>query len=167
MLFHKFKLTGLKIIPAELKHSKCILDMLSPYFDSIILQRDEEDIKSHIHNFIIAEYGGVPVGCVAVRDFSNGLFEIRSLAVKPEAAGKGIGSALIAFAVDWVQGCRNGKRVFALTLRPKVFTLVGFKLVVKELFPEKVWHDCESCPKKEHCDEIAMLYEFSEHHINE
>ena len=162
MLYHKYKLTGISVVPAKLKHSKGILGLLKPHFSTgVILFRDEENIRNHIHNFVVAEKNGELLGCTAVRDFNNGLFEIRSLAVKPEAAGKGIGSAMISFSVDWVSGCRNVKRVFALTLRPNVFTLVGFKLVVKDMFPEKVWHDCEKCPKKEHCDEVAVLYDFN------
>jgi amino-acid N-acetyltransferase len=161
MIYHKYKLTDVKISSAAPQHAKEILRLLKPYFDAgVILFRDKKNIISHIHNFTVAEYCGKLVGCIAVRDFKNGLYEIRSLVVDAEVTGKGIGSALIAYSVDLINELMDGKKVFALTLRPNVFTLVGFKLVVKEMFPEKVWHDCEKCGKKEHCDEVAVLYEF-------
>ncbi|MCF7889578.1 MAG: GNAT family N-acetyltransferase [Victivallales bacterium] len=137
------------------------MELITPYFnEGVILKRNLNDIKNSINNFLIAEKNGEIVGCTAVKPFNNGLFEIRSLVVSREYIGKGIGSALIAYAVDFVQNIQESRRIFALTLRPNVFKNIGFKLVLKDMFPEKVWSDCEYCVKKNNCDEIAVLYDF-------
>ena len=52
-------------------------------------------------------------------------------------------------------------RLFALTYRDNFFCNLGFRVVEKTLFPEKIWSDCERCPKKDHCDEIAVLMELA------
>ena len=50
-------------------------------------------------------------------------------------------------------------RVFALTYRANFFCRLGFRIVSKELFPQKIWSDCSVCPKKDRCDETAVLME--------
>ena len=109
------------------------------------------------HNFFIASYKDEYVGCVAVRDYEKGLFEIRSLAVLAGASGKGVGSALITFAVEVVKNEREGRKVFALTRCPNVFTRLGFEIVPMEMFPKKIWFDCSKCKKIDDCDEVAVL----------
>jgi len=42
---------------------------------------------------------------------------------------------------------------------PEVFESNGFHRMEKERFPQKVWSDCAVCPKRECCDEIAMVRE--------
>jgi len=53
---------------------------------------------------------------------------------------------------------RGADTVFALTYHPRLFERLGFAQVAKERFPQKVWLDCSKCRKREHCDEIALLY---------
>ncbi|MCF7855891.1 MAG: GNAT family N-acetyltransferase, partial [Candidatus Pacebacteria bacterium] len=53
--------------------------------------------------------------------------------------------------------CDGAQRIFALTYHPRLFEHQGFQRVSKDLFPEKVWHDCAKCPKRDRCDEIALL----------
>jgi amino-acid N-acetyltransferase len=110
------------------------------------------------HNFFIASFENEYVGCVAVRDYENGLYEIRSLAVSASFSGKGVGSALISFAIEIVNNERKGRKVFALTRRPNVFTSLGFEIVPMEIFPKKIWFDCSKCKKLDDCDEVAVLY---------
>jgi N-acetylglutamate synthase-like GNAT family acetyltransferase len=71
---------------------------------------------------------------------------------------KGIGSALITYAIDIVKNERLGNKVFALTRRPNMFTRLGFKIVPMETFPKKIWFDCSKCLKLDRCDEVAVLY---------
>ena len=145
---------------AELKDVKAIYGILKVYADQqIVLARDETDITFYLKNFSVCEADGVIVGCVALRDFGNELMEVRSLAVKEEFKGMGIGRAMLQFVIDRLKQQKQQARVFALTYQDKFFQKLGFNVVAKELFPEKIWADCEKCPKKEHCDEIAVLLE--------
>ena len=45
----------------------------------------------------------------------------------------------------------------ALTYEAAFFESVGFSIVPKPVFPEKVWRDCVSCHKQYCCDEIAVI----------
>ena len=52
-------------------------------------------------------------------------------------------------------------KIFALTYRDNFFCNLGFRIVEKDMFPEKIWSDCVLCPKQNCCDEIAVLLELS------
>lgn len=121
-----------------------------------LLPRSIDDVLANIDRFLIAEHDEKLAGCVALRDYGGHLYEIRSLAVSTDHARKGIGSQLVTAAIEKVKQsvpCR----IFALTKHDELFAKLGFKLVDKSVFPEKIWSDCEKCPKKDHCDEIALI----------
>ena len=147
---------------AELKDVKAICEILQVYAEQqIVLARDEADITFYLKNFSVCEADGVITGCVALRDFGNELMEVRSLAVKEGFKGMGIGRAMLQSLIDNLKKEKQKTRVFALTYQDKFFQKLGFNIVEKELFPEKIWADCEKCPKKYHCDEIAVLLEIN------
>ena len=98
------------------------------------------------------------LGCMAVRDFGNDLLEVRSLAIQPDLRKSGIGRKLVEKAIARLDAERGTYRLFALTLQPGFFERLNFKLVEKELFPEKIWADCVHCPKQHCCDEYAVIY---------
>ena len=144
---------------AEDRDVSAIFNLLSPHIKSgIVLSRDEENIRSNIDCFYVAECSGKICGCVAVRDFGGNLFEIRSLAVDDDYRRCGIGSMLVNRAVgDISERCKDNEwKTFTLTIHPDFFLKLGFKLV-NYRFPEKIWADCEKCAKKDSCDEIALL----------
>lgn len=149
------------IRPAEEKDIEQITDLLNSYAkDQLLLPRTYEDVRKRLSNFIIAEANGKFAGCVAVRDFGENLFEVRSLAVKREYEGQGIGSKLVGFSVENLKAHHAPCRIFALTYRSRLFTRMGFSPVSKDLFPQKIWSDCAVCAKKDCCDEEAVLLEF-------
>jgi len=148
---------GAVLRPARLQEAGDIARLLLAYAaQDLLLPRSEEEIREQIAHFLVAEVSAQIVGCVSLRDYGNGLWEIRSLAVRQDAAGHGLGTQLIRAAVALAR-VRTAERVFALTLRPHLFTRLGFAVVEKEMFPEKVWTDCERCKKREFCDETAVL----------
>lgn len=137
-----------------------IYRLLSFYAEKrLLLQRTREDIKDHLSEFHIAVQDGKTVGCYALHDFGNNLYEIRSLAVAPEYVNLGIGTALIKSAIAKLKDPDQGCRLFALTYRPALFIKLGFRPVTKDLFPEKIWSDCVNCSKQNDCDENAVLME--------
>lgn len=125
----------------------------------LLLPRTKEDLAEKIGNFHICEMNGEFAGCAALRDYGEALFEVRSLAVKEEFAGKGIGSLMVSGIVEYLKKEKKPCRVFALTYRAGFFCRLGFKIVQKELFPQKIWSDCSICPKAAKCDETAVLME--------
>jgi amino-acid N-acetyltransferase len=70
--------------------------------------------------------------------------------------GKGIGTKLIEWTVQ--EARRLGiRRLMALTYEQRFFEKLGFEAVGKETLPLKVWSDCVRCPKRDGCDEIAVV----------
>lgn len=130
---------------------------------AIVLARSEEDIRFYLGNFLVAELGGTVRGCAAARDFGNGLFEVRSMVVEPGYQGKGIGRAMIEALIAGLRVKRGQFRLFALTCQIDFFMALGFQIVERNLFPEKIWSDCTKCPKNGCCDETAMRIEFPAH----
>jgi amino-acid N-acetyltransferase len=128
--------------------------------DSSLLLLSPAEVRAWIDSFTVAETAdGEIVGCVAERGYGDGLVEIRSLAVARSQANKGVGSRLVKRALEQEKANGNTKGIFALTSRTSFFERLGFRIVEKERFPNKIWLDCEKCPKKECCDELAVLFE--------
>ena len=146
--------------PAEMQDVHNIHLLLHDYAtQGVLLDRSEEDIAFYLNNFTVAvDENNSLLGCMAVRDFGSDLLEVRSLAIQPDLRKSGIGRKLIAKAIARLDEERGSYRLFALTLQPGFFERLNFKIVEKELFPEKIWADCVHCPKRERCDEIAVIY---------
>ncbi len=149
------------IRPASPEDARRIYDILREHAEKgLLLKRDIEDIRSRIDNFFVAESKGEVIGCCALRNFGNNLHEIRSLAVDAAFFGMGAGTELVRHGIRLVSASGNERRrLFALTYRPGLFERQGFRKVEKDIFPEKIWHDCRECPKKDCCDETAVLLE--------
>ncbi|MBE6403612.1 MAG: GNAT family N-acetyltransferase [Lentisphaeria bacterium] len=146
--------------PAEMPDVRNIHLLLHDYaIQGVLLDRSEEDIAFYLKNFTVAvDSSNTLLGCMAVRDFGGELLEVRSLAIRSDLRKSGIGRKLVAKAIARLDEELGNYRLFALTLQPGFFERLGFEVVEKELFPEKIWADCSHCPKRECCDEIAVIY---------
>ena len=146
--------------PADSGDVEAIFELLELYSASgIVLKRSKENIAGYLKNFIVAVDNGSVCGCCAARDFGNDLLEVRSLVVAPERQGQGIGKKLVSFIIDRLDRERESWRLFTLTLQVAFFQSLGFQVVEKEIFPEKIWSDCSKCSKFHCCDETALLLE--------
>jgi amino-acid N-acetyltransferase len=144
---------------AKITDAKAIYSLINSYAEEDkMLFRSMADIYENLQSFIVAELNGGVVGCCALQIIWSDLSEIKSLAVDQTNTQKGIGSALVAAAVE--RATRLGApRVFALTLYPEFFVKQGFEVIQKDKLPMKVWSDCAKCPKQQNCDEIAVIKE--------
>lgn len=148
------------IRPAQPDDVDAIFELLELYTASgIVLKRSKEDISGYLANFIVAVVNGSVCGCCAARDFGHDLLEVRSLVVSPVCQGKGVGKKLVSSIIDRLNKERNVWRLFTLTLQVDFFKSLGFSVVEKEIFPEKIWSDCSKCPKFNCCDETALVLE--------
>ena len=101
---------------------------------------------------------GQIAGCVALTIIWADLTEVRSLAVDESQRGKGIGSQLVLWTVE--EARRLGiRKLMSLTYEQRFFEKLGFEVVNKDTLPLKVWSDCVRCPKRDGCDEIAVVRE--------
>ena len=148
------------IRPATLADAPAIHEFLVPFGERRqILVRSLDDICLYIGNFLLAVLpDGSIAGTVALRDFGGALQEIRTLTVLSELHGRGIGTRLVQAAIDLAKR-RDTERVFTLTTRTSLFLRLNFRVVSIDSFPQKVRFDCLACPKREHCDETALVLE--------
>ena len=124
-----------------------------------MLFRSHAEIYENLQIFWVAKADGAIVGCCALQVFWSDLAEVQSLAVAQEFTGKGIGKALTQAALNEAKGLGIPK-IMILTLKPDFFKKLGFKKIEKKSLPMKVWSDCTKCSKQDHCDEVALIYEF-------
>ena len=141
---------------AFIEDAEGIVELTNIYSENhVVLPRTVEDVQEHITNFVVVEENGKLIGCCACRDFGNGLYEIRSLVVSPSEEKRGLGRMMVNLIFSNLP--TDAKRVFALTYKGGFFKKIGFHLVSKEIFPEKIWSDCINCPNVDCCDEEAYL----------
>ena len=133
---------------------KALIDRFAA--DDRMLERSETFLRANLADFLVAEDDGVFLGCGALAVLTPDLAEVRSLAVRPEAGGRGVGKAIVDACVARARD-RGLRRVFALTLVPEFFTKCGFTLTSLGRLPEKSAAECPVCPKRFACDEHAML----------
>lgn len=122
------------------------------------LPRSKEDILNQLASFkLIKDKQGAVVACGCLHIYDANLVEIRSVGVRPERQGKGFGKRIV-FAL-LAQANRLGlSQAFVLTRQPEFFAGCDFRKTSIDNLPKKILKDCQFCPRKEHCDEIAMIY---------
>jgi len=123
-----------------------------------MLFRSLEDLYQSLRDYQYCEQDGQIVGCCCLHIYWSDLAEIKSLSISPNYQNRGIGRALVEAAVEQARILKLPK-LFTLTLEPEFFEKMGFRHILMDALPYKVWSDCRRCPKQENCDEIAMQRE--------
>jgi amino-acid N-acetyltransferase len=126
-----------------------------------MLFKSYAQLYENLRDFAVAERevpNAAPevVGCVALTIIWADLAEIRSLAVDDAHRGRGIGRDLVQWTIEEAQRLQI-RRIMSLTYEDVFFSKLGFQVVEKDSLPLKVWSDCVVCPKRDGCDEIAMV----------
>ncbi len=139
-----------------------IAGVMAPYVvDGVLLPRPVSELYQCVREFHVVERAGTEeqpggiVACAALRLLWRDLGEVRSLAVRPDAHGKGLGAALVDAVVADARAL-GLPRIIALTREITFFEKSGFTAEARESIPRKVWTDCVRCPKRHACDEVAM-----------
>jgi amino-acid N-acetyltransferase len=155
----KNKIEG-QVRKARMQDADAIHDLISYYAERHgMLFRTLEDIYERLREFrVFEDKNGKILGCAGLALLWRDLGEIRSMAVDPNMAGRGIGRQLVESAVAEAKEL-GLKKVFALTYVDGFFERLGFVHVEKNLLPHKVWTDCIHCEMQNDCKEIPMLKE--------
>ncbi len=141
---------------ALLKDVPALYNLINEYAkEGILLPRSLNSLYEYIRDFWVCEEDGEVLGCVALHIVWEDLAEIKSLAVKKEKRGKGIGSMLVEACLREAKEL-GVKRVFVLTYAQDFFSKLDFEEVEKSKLPHKVWGECINCVKFPNCDEIAL-----------
>jgi len=144
---------------AKIEDPPEILALINDYAGrELMLPRSLNDIYESLRDFFVWRQDGRILGCAALKVTWQGLGEVRSLAVRQEAQGRGIGRSLLNGCLDEARAF-GMKRVFVLTYIPEFFQKSGFVLYPREKLPHKIWADCLNCPKFPDCDEVALVKE--------
>lgn len=149
----------MKIRKAKVADVPVIQKILGDYAgQGRLLARSLSELYTNVRDTFVAEKdeSGEIIGCCSLHVIWEDLAEIRSLAVIPGGQGRGIGRALVDACVS--EALELGvRRLFTLTYETSFFERVGFKIVDKNIFPQKIWADCLHCPKFPNCDEVALV----------
>ena len=135
-----------------------LLALINGYAErGLLLRRSEESLRARLEDFTVAvDAHGEVVGCGALSVLGPGLGEVRSLAVREDQAGRGLGHAIVEHLME--EAARRGfDEVLALTRRPSFFEALGFSVTRRERFLDKLMVDCKACPMNLCCDETAMV----------
>ncbi len=91
-----------------------------------LLQRSEGEVKQYLKDFFVVRDGQEHIlGCVALHVYSCNSAEIFSLAVLPEAQGRGIGRYLMKECIRWAN-TEDIERLWLATQKLDYFAQFGF-----------------------------------------
>lgn len=120
-----------------------------------LLPRTMDDIVAHAARFIVAELDGGVIGCAELAPLSAKVAEVRSLVVDQHARGNHIGPRLVTELANTAAE-RGFATLCAFTHEPSHFVKMGFTIVPHMWVPEKIAHDCTSCPLFRRCGQYAV-----------
>ena len=149
----------MEIRKARLQDASNIYELVNSLSsDGTLLRRAFAEICENVRDFTVAESAqGIFQGCGALHLYGPHLAEVRSIVVRPEAKSKGTGGMLLQSLLDEAEdhgvGC-----VCLFTRIPDFFFKYGFRTVEdKADLPDKIFKDCQICPRLHRCDEVAMV----------
>src|SRR6201992_3229999 len=143
---------------AKLPDAVNIFDLVNSLSgDGTLLRRNYAEICENVRDFHVAESeGGVFLGCGALHLYGPHLAEVRSIVMRPEAKGIGAGGAILRALIDEAAD-HQVIDVCLLTPIPEFFDHFGFRIAERDAMPDKIYKDCQTCPRLYACDEVAMV----------
>ena len=148
---------GVTIRRAKLEDIPGIAGVMADYvLQGALLPRPVSELYQCVREFHVAVKDGEVVACAALRLLWDDLGEVRSLAVRPDHHGQGLGAALVHEVLNDARAL-SVPRLIALTREVPFFERCGFTVVSRDTLPRKVWTDCVRCPRRHACDEVAVV----------
>ena len=127
-----------------------------------LLPRALDELAVHAPRFVVAvessSSGERIVGCAELAPLSQAVAEVRSLVVGRDARRHGLGVRMVEDLA--ARARREGyARLCAFAHDPAFFVRRGFSIVPHTWVPEKIAHDCFSCPLFRNCGQYAIVLE--------
>ena len=149
---------GAIVRQAKLQDAVHIFELVNSLsHDGTLLRRNYAEICENVRDFTVAESeSGVFLGCGALHLYGPHLAEVRSIVVKPEAKGQGAGGKLLCALLTEAED-QGVASVCLFTRIPDFFFHFAFRVVDRTVLPDKIYKDCQTCPRLYACDEVAMV----------
>jgi amino-acid N-acetyltransferase len=127
-----------------------------------LLPRALDELAVHAPRFVVAVESSSSseriVGCAELAPLSQAVAEVRSLVVSRDARRHGLGVRMVEDLA--ARARREGyARLCAFAHDPAFFVRRGFSIVPHTWVPEKIAHDCFSCPLFRNCGQYAIVLE--------
>jgi amino-acid N-acetyltransferase len=147
-----------QLVRASVADAKAICDLVNTFArKGEMLPRTMSEVYQNLRDFYVVRDGdGVTVACGGLHILWEDLAEIKSLAVREDMQGQGLGQRIVEACVSEARAL-GLQTAFALTYRPGFFEKLGFTQADVMTLPRKVWGECYRCPKFPGCNEIAMV----------
>ena len=147
----------MEIRPALMTDVRALRELINYHAErGRMLHRSVAYLYEHVRNFSVCQIQEVIAGCCALEPVWADLGEVKSLAVREDLHGQGVGKSLLKQALASAEDI-GIKSVFTLTREPGFFLNHGFQEIDRNKLPHKVWSECVICPSKDECDEIALI----------
>jgi len=140
-----------------------LLELIAAHLEEgRLLPRSLDELKVHAPRFVVAveqrSAGDRIVGCAELAPLSQAVAEIRSLVVSSSARQLGIGNRMVEALATRARN-EEFARLCAFAHDPAFFVRRGFSIVPHTWVPEKIAHDCITCPLFRNCGQFAIVLE--------
>ncbi len=146
------------LVRASISDAQAIHDLVNTFARrGEMLPRTMAEVYENLRDYyVVRDASGEAVACGGLHILWEDLGEIKSLAVREDLQGAGLGARIVAACLDEARQIGLAT-AFALTYRPGFFEKLGFSQADVMTLPRKVWGECYRCPKFPGCNEIAMV----------
>lgn len=140
-----------KIRPAQRRDAQSIFNITkSAVHAEALRHRPIEEIEWAIAEYFVYEIDESPIACLRLSKTSDDSIELGSVFVQSAYQGRGIGRALVEFAIEEAKK-RGMKKVFALSTQAgPLFTACGFEEADLESLPEGLSERQKSSKRNSH-----------------
>jgi amino-acid N-acetyltransferase len=121
-----------------------------------LLPRSLDELRRHATRFVVCDVAGELGACAELAPLSARVAEVRSLVVSRRFRRVGLAARLVA---ELSARARRGgfESLCAFTHDARFFVRQNFSIVPHLWLPEKIAHDCLTCPLFRHCHQYAMV----------
>ena len=109
-----------------------IKEIIDENLDTLI-ERTEEEITKFIPSFYVLEDNGEIIGCSSLEIYSPRLGELRSIAIRKNRRGEGLGRTLVQKTLEEVKK-ENVKEILVVTSNPEFFKKLDFQHSLNERY---------------------------------
>ena len=133
---------SLSLRKAAMRDVNAMLELIGHWAaQGAMLEKKRDVLYTEIRDFYLMEtFDGGVAGTVGLHVLWHDLAEIRSLAIHPNFQGKGLGKNLVLGVESEARGL-GILRLFAWTLEPEFFERCGYRRMITEELPPKVYKE--------------------------